>query len=152
MKEKIITSVKTCMRIKRVKPTRNKCIRKLRRLRIWLGVEPLPIAPDDALESLFWLLLRTTQFPGFYSVFLNKGKLIETEYQASVETLQLQSKSQYGVEIYNRVPQKSEYRERLTLSLQGNEATLSFLSKILSEDQNAAASAPHSVPAVDCRP
>ena len=71
------------MRIKRVKPTRNKCIRKLRRLRIWLGVEPLPIAPDDALESLFWLLLRTTQFPGFYSVFLNKGKLIETEYPAS---------------------------------------------------------------------
>ncbi len=152
MKEKIITSVKTCMRIKRVKPTRNKCIRKLRRLRIWLGVEPLPIAPDDALESLFWLLLRTTQFPGFYSVFLNKGKLIETEYPASVETLQLQSKSQYGVEIYNRVPQKSECRERLTLSLQGNEATLSFLSKILSEDQNAAASAPHSAPAVDCRP
>ena len=67
MKEKIITSVKTCMRIKRVKPTRNKCIRKLRRLRIWLGVEPLPIAPDDALEVLTQQKitgLKTTAFQG----------------------------------------------------------------------------------------
>ncbi len=63
MKEKIIANVVTYIRIKRVRPTRSRCIRKLRKLRIWLGVEPLPIAPDDDLESLFWLLLQTTQFP-----------------------------------------------------------------------------------------
>ena len=133
MKEKIIANVVTYIRIKRVKPTQSKCIRKLRRLRIWLGVEPLPIAPDDALESLFWLLLRTTQFPGFYSKFLNKGLLTETESPLSVETLQSHNKSQYGVEIHNQVPQKPEYRERLTLSLQGSEAKLSFRATILSE-------------------
>mgnify|MGYP006916027806 CR=1 FL=1 len=63
MEEKIIANVVTYIRIKRVRPTRSRCIRKLRKLRIWLGVEPLPIAPDDDLESLFRLLLQTTQFP-----------------------------------------------------------------------------------------
>ena len=53
----------TYMRLKRVRPTRSRCIRKLRAIRRTLLVEPLYLLESETPEMLFWSLLREGAFP-----------------------------------------------------------------------------------------
>lgn len=146
MKERIITDRVSRMRIKIAKPARNRCIRKLRELRIWLFGGRLPVSPDDAPETLFWLLLRAEAFPAEYSEFLHKGRLSDSLDPVRVEPLPQQSKRSFGVELRYEDQPTPEYRERLTLSLRGTEATLTFSALVLEEDSSAAPATGHSAP------
>ena len=152
MEERIITNTISYMRIKKARPVRNRCTRKLRELRIWLFGECLPVSPDDDPEALFWLLLRAEAFPDEYSEFLRKGRLSDSLDPVRVEPLPQQSKRSFGVELRYEDQPTQGYRERLTLSLRGTSATLTFSALVLEEDPSAAPSVVHSAPAAGQHP
>ena len=70
-KQQIITPpVAIHIQLKRVKPTQNKCIRWLRKLRTRLLWEPLPVASDVSLDTLCIRIRFYSISKSFYKTFI----------------------------------------------------------------------------------
>ena len=112
------------IQIKRVKPTRSRCIQWLRKQRISFLLEPLPIASDVSLDTLFWQLQRAGAF--FYddSIIRNTCLLIAQGYSVKVEPLPTHTQNEFGVSLNYYHQERLICRIEQKLLLQDTEATM----------------------------
>lgn len=124
---------KTNIRIKRVKPSRSRCILWLRKQRIYFLWEPIPVSVDEPLDTLFWFLLREGFFPYEDSIFQNIDILLKAGCSVQAEPPKQQNSNEFELILNCCCSQgKPIFQIRLKLLLQDSEATMySFLTEYL---------------------
>ena len=114
------------IRIKKVRNTKNKCILLFRKLRRALLLQPLYLTEDDSPQELFWLLLRKGVFSPAYSIFDYINSLIKSGLQVQVKPLQQCTEFEFGFAYCWESQEKQVFRIELRLSIQENEAMMTF--------------------------
>ena len=122
--EPIKWSTVTYIRLKRVRPTRSRCIRLLRRWKTGLLLERIPFEEGGSLEDFFWFLRCKGAFFAENSTIRYTDLLKETGYSISEEKLQPHTGCEYSVATDCCLQGQPIFRITRKLSIQGNEATL----------------------------
>lgn len=124
---------KTHIRIKRVKPSRNLCIRLFRKWKKSLMLEPLPVLIDQPIDTLFWSLLHEGIFPCEDSIFRSIDILLKAGCSVQAKPPKPQNNNEFELTLNCYYCQEKPILQiRLKLSLQDNEATMcSFLTNCL---------------------
>ena len=124
---------KTQIRTKRVKPSRSRCIRWLRKQRISFLLEPIPVLADAPPDTLFWFFLREGFFPYEDSIFLNIDTLLRAGCSVQAVQQKQQNNNEFELTLNCCCSQgKPIHQIRLKLLLQDSEATMySFLTEYL---------------------
>lgn len=114
----------TYIHLKRVKPTRSRCIRLLRRWRTGLVWERTPFEEGGSLEEFFRLLRCKGAFFAENSIARYTDLLKETGYSISEEKTLLNTESEYAVATDCCLQGQPVFRITRKLSIQETEASL----------------------------